>query len=500
METLIFKMRRFTALAAMVLSLTNFARAVDVTTTGNLSSDLNAIIWSNLVLPSGGGIITFTTNVENDIHIDLAATQSTSGELAEVVIGGWNGNESEFRTGRGVSNPAGHFIVGIRRPKAQYTYQVVVDPVASTITVTGAAGPLIYQYNPSFLNNKKYIGFGSWTAPVTFSNITVAPLAKRNSITTGLTAADQLSTKPDAITWDYSWKLPNDDGGVISFTANATNDIHVDIIAANKNINDPLAEIVLGGWGGNESEFRMGRGVSNPDPLAHSKTGINTNATYTITVDRTKDLITVTGAKVSPISYQYPSGFLADKKFIGFGSWNNPITYSNITISSLPTIITPTSADRAQVAEFVYGPKDASGGTTANTGATQMSIYIDNQTAPLKTVRPELLSDGSYAFDTATQSGQQIGRYYLSPDLTTIDITTNQNVKPKFAIDPIEITQPIATKPWYYPTVNTVKAYIRDPKTGFYLGYGQGGLTSKNPAPTTFYIIFGGYPVVRPVQ
>ncbi len=135
--------------------------------------------------------------------------------------------------------------------------------------------------------------------------------------------------------WNSSWQFAQPGTGTFFFTANAGNDIHI-AISDTAATNDPMYEIVIGGWSNTQSAIRR---VSQGDILKSSKKAIKdvgTAGTYWVSIDAQKKTVsagygTVAGKDII-IEWKDPK-FLVKSSYFAFSSWDSLIEYSNISLA-----------------------------------------------------------------------------------------------------------------------------------------------------------------------
>jgi hypothetical protein len=132
--------------------------------------------------------------------------------------------------------------------------------------------------------------------------------------------------------WSSSWTLPSSVNQItFSFTAQATNDIVIGF-SPTMQTNNPMYEIVIGGWVNTQSVIRrqtLGTPVYTSSATITSPGNPNN---YTIVINNQTGTLTVTGASTT-MQYTDPS-FLSNIGYFCFTSWNTPITYSNISVTA----------------------------------------------------------------------------------------------------------------------------------------------------------------------
>lgn len=169
--------------------------------------------------------------------------------------------------------------------------------------------------------------------------------------------------------WQRSWEMSGN-YGTISFTAKATNDIHVGVSIIDPWASTPTGdfyaqltnasnfyEIVIGGWANSTSAIRKG---SQTEPLKTSSRGVPKDKDTSVAFDQPmqykvifyhddqsgRDMIAVycfdpgvsEWSKI--ISYRDPSFITASKRWISLTNWDNNIFYTDINVSTsteLPT-------------------------------------------------------------------------------------------------------------------------------------------------------------------
>ncbi|CAG2246324.1 unnamed protein product [Mytilus edulis] len=207
----------------------------------------NGIAMGNPVRQS----IRFKVKANNDAHVALMSSNNPNDPLYEIVLGGWYNTQSVIRDRK----QGGHLAV--------YRGRVLNSNEFRTFTIKWSNARIRVEDE----SGKKLMEWTDTTNPYTIRNI---------GISTG---------------WGFDWnmvipcqdcqvliiKTPNlykyiplTDNGIamgnpvqqsIRFKVKANNDAHVALMSSN-NPNDPLYEIVLGGWGNKQSVIRDETGWS----------------------------------------------------------------------------------------------------------------------------------------------------------------------------------------------------------------------------------------------
>jgi len=135
----------------------------------------------SLSFKNGYTVISFDALATNDIHIGFSTTSSrttaTPGDdMTEIVLGGWGGTMSAFRTSP--QQNAGNQVGGIDYQGKSLLghFTIMVDQNTGLVTVTGtvdgSGNPITLTHNfGTTLQNKWYFGFSAWNTPITYSNI-----------------------------------------------------------------------------------------------------------------------------------------------------------------------------------------------------------------------------------------------------------------------------------------------------------------------------------------
>ena len=135
--------------------------------------------------------------------------------------------------------------------------------------------------------------------------------------------------------WRQDWTVSSSGVRTLSFDARANNDIHVAFSDQN-GTNDPMYEIVIGGWNNGRSTIRrrsqgseicaVNRGFANPGQ----------RSTFTVTLNEDQRRITVNQGQDTILDCT-DSNFIRNLRFFDFSSWNTPITYWINCLQSSPT-------------------------------------------------------------------------------------------------------------------------------------------------------------------
>ncbi len=135
--------------------------------------------------------------------------------------------------------------------------------------------------------------------------------------------------------WSNNWRLPTPGTGVLTFTAQAQNDVAL-AISPTAGMSDPMYEIVIGGWGNSQSVIRrktlgtpvvtVAEGLTTPGGQNRLWVSIDSN-TKTIRVGR--------GEPGQGVFMSYTDAdFVSAAQYVNFTSWNNPVSLSNISVSA----------------------------------------------------------------------------------------------------------------------------------------------------------------------
>jgi hypothetical protein len=138
--------------------------------------------------------------------------------------------------------------------------------------------------------------------------------------------------------WDHHFELPQQGQGLVLFTANCSNDVHVAISPQAQSM-DPMYELVIGGWGNTASVAR--RSAQGTD-LCRVPVGLNKlrlENDLWISIDKTTRLLRVGHGKEPSLESMFlvykDLQFLTEARYVCFSSWDVPVTYSNVMVLAM---------------------------------------------------------------------------------------------------------------------------------------------------------------------
>lgn len=285
--------------------------------------------WS---LPEPGwGVITFNAKGTNDAILAISTLPGGAGEKYEIVIGGWVNNRSVIR--RGIGGPElTSAPVGLASTTESNQLWVALDRSTGKIQVgRGAPGQDVFlsYTDPAFLATAQHFTFTSWNAPVEYTAI-----ATRGP-------ADVLSVpaRTGAYDWGRTWSLPEPGRGVVTFTAQTSNDVHIAFSTQPGGAGERY-EVVIGGWANGRSVLRRGTGGTE---LAAANVGLKSPGGQNplwVSLDRTRGRIEVgRGAPGEDVILGHTDpAFIVGARHFTFSSWNAPVAYTAITARQLPDV------------------------------------------------------------------------------------------------------------------------------------------------------------------
>ncbi|KAG0613346.1 hypothetical protein M758_6G096100 [Ceratodon purpureus] len=145
--------------------------------------------------------------------------------------------------------------------------------------------------------------------------------------------------------WVQHYQLPNQGEGFVSFGADCTNDVHVAISREPRPMSpmEPMYEIVIGGWSNTRSVIR--RRSQGPIlcevPVGLIRTEHDSVCYLWVSIDSKTNLIQVGYGKEPDLSSVFciykDINFIHEAQYVSFSSWDVPVTYSAISVASLPS-------------------------------------------------------------------------------------------------------------------------------------------------------------------
>ncbi|KAG0575948.1 hypothetical protein KC19_5G042800 [Ceratodon purpureus] len=306
--------------------------------------------WTNWWrLPRAGeGIVSFTAEGSNDVHVAISTSSETRVPMYEIVIGGWGNGTSVVRRRAQGLNLTFVATVGVINPKTPNQLWVSIDKRTSIIQI-GQGEPsnqdILTQYlDPYFISEARYVSFTTWDTPITYSNVVVtevehiqAPDDVEEKIHLELVMDQKWSIMPrhGQYTWAHYWKLPRMGQGVMSFAVEGNTDIHLAVSARPQTLK-PMYEIVIGGWNNTQSVIRRESGGRN---LCVVQTGItNDTSCFWVSIDdRTKIIQLGRGVPCQNTFCRWMDpDFLSESLYFSFTTFSTSITYSNVQVAALP--------------------------------------------------------------------------------------------------------------------------------------------------------------------
>ncbi|KAG0606229.1 hypothetical protein M758_9G124200 [Ceratodon purpureus] len=146
-------------------------------------------------------------------------------------------------------------------------------------------------------------------------------------------------------TWVQHYQLPKQGEGFVSFAADCTNDVHVAISPEPRvmHLMEPMYDIVIGGWSNTRSAIR--RRIHGPlvceVPVGLIKTEHDSVCYLWVSIDSKTNLIQVGYGKEPDLSSVFciykDTDFIHRARYISFSSWDVPVTYSAVSVASLPS-------------------------------------------------------------------------------------------------------------------------------------------------------------------
>ncbi|XP_076109301.1 uncharacterized protein LOC143078283 isoform X1 [Mytilus galloprovincialis] len=263
----------------------------------------NGIAMGNPVRQS----IRFKVKANNDAHVALMSSNNPNDPLYEIVLGGWGNTQSVIRDRK----QGGQLAV--------YRGRVLNSHEFRTFTIKWSNARIRVEDE----SGKKLMEWTDTTNPYTIRNIGIST----GWGSTGIWSFPCQDCQEPIIKTPNLYKyIPLTDNGIdmgnpvrqsIRFKVKANNDAHVALMSSN-NPNDPLYEIVLGGWGNKQSVIRDRK--QGGQLAVYRGRVLNSNEFRTFTIKWSNARIRV----------EDESG----KKLIEWTDTTNPYTIRNIGIST----------------------------------------------------------------------------------------------------------------------------------------------------------------------
>ncbi|VDI67056.1 Hypothetical predicted protein [Mytilus galloprovincialis] len=200
-----------------------------------------ALLWEIPVRQS----IRFKVKANNDAHVALMSSNNPNDPLYEIVLGGWGNTQSAIRDRK----QGGQLAV--------YRGRVLNSNEFRTFTIKWSNARIRVEDE----SGKKLMEWTDTTNPYKIRNIGIST----GWGSTGIWSFPCQDCQVPIIKTPNLYKyIPLTDNGIdmgnpvrqsIRFKVKANNDAHVALMSSN-NPNDPLYEIVLGGWGNKQSVIR----------------------------------------------------------------------------------------------------------------------------------------------------------------------------------------------------------------------------------------------------
>ncbi|XP_071174075.1 uncharacterized protein [Mytilus edulis] len=202
----------------------------------------NGIAMGNPVRQS----ISFKVKANNDAHVALMSSNNPNDPLYEIVLGGWGNTQSAIRDRKQGASQL-----------AVYRGRVLNSNEFRKFTIKWSNARIRVEDE----SGKKLMEWTDTTNPYTIRNIGICT----GWGSTGIWSFPCQDCQVPIIKTPNLYKyIPLTDNGIamgnpvrqsIRFKVKANNDAHVALMSSN-NPNDPLYEIVLGGWGNTQSAIR----------------------------------------------------------------------------------------------------------------------------------------------------------------------------------------------------------------------------------------------------
>ncbi|XP_063442458.1 uncharacterized protein LOC134722762 [Mytilus trossulus] len=190
--------------------------------------------------------IRFKVKANNDAHVALMSSNNPNDPLYEIVLGGWGNTQSVIRDRKQGASQL-----------AVYRGRVLDSNEFRTFTIKWSNARIRVEDE----SGKKLMEWTDTTNPYTIRNIGICT----GWGSTGIWSFPCQDCQVPIIKTPNLYKyIPLTDNGIamgnpvrqsISFKVKANNDAHIALMSSN-NPNDPLYEIVLGGWGNTHSVIR----------------------------------------------------------------------------------------------------------------------------------------------------------------------------------------------------------------------------------------------------
>jgi hypothetical protein len=136
--------------------------------------------------------------------------------------------------------------------------------------------------------------------------------------------------------WKYSWRLPRQGRGIISFAAQGNKDVQVAISEACQSLDD-MYQINIGGWENTMSS--IGRRYQGPIAVAVAATLAYPDAINRLWIsidDRTSTIQVGRGEPCQDVFATFKDdSFFANVQYVSFSSHITPVTFSNVVIAEV---------------------------------------------------------------------------------------------------------------------------------------------------------------------
>jgi len=375
------------------------------------------------------GIIVFRVQAKDNVHVAFHSKQNppTGQWNYKVHIGGWSNTQTVLDK----KNQSTVFKIAHKiKPDDWYwikinngTFQIGQGKkVGENLLVDKNNQQKTFSWTDNAPLDILYFSFSSYKSYVKYSDIEILPVV--DAPVDNKTTLTLSNSKSGVYTWKSEWKLPAQNKGIVTFTANAINDIFIGLGSeAPKTSGSFVYELNVGGWKNTRTVIRKN---SNDAVIASFDTtkiaNPGTPSSYWFLFDNGRMMLGKGTKPGKGILLDWTDSSPSPVQYVSFANLNTPITFSNIAIKPLEDTLHNQLAPQYIATGHKEGvfttwkqewklPTPDSGTVTFNALAPN-SLYIALHTSPItsETTRPNyylVIDNQSHQTTLVTDNGVQ---------------------------------------------------------------------------------------------
>ena len=322
-----------------------------------------SFVWSTYheFLSKGQGIVKFTIESSNEVHVAISPQPQTMDPMYKIVIGGSKNSICGIRRrleGENLSFVHVGLNEGINHLWVSIDVETELIMVGQGREFTLNSVICVYK-DFNFISNAQYVCFATNTAPVIISNISMVSMNPFSRIQSSQDFEEYhdncnedgikshsfdlpttIPIKCGYFDWSKYYELLEGGQGIVKFTTESSSEVHI-AISPQPQTMDPMYKIVIGGWSNSMSVIRKkweGERLS----LVHVglMEGINH---FWVSIDVETKLIQVGRGKepnLESIFCIYKDiDFITKARYVSFTTYEAPVTISDIQLDSIGSLL-----------------------------------------------------------------------------------------------------------------------------------------------------------------